>query len=99
MYGAGLRLLRFFFLKIIIVYTVLHWEQFFQSLRRFAGNILHGYTLADVGGVVRVALRGVDVQIPDELVVDDKSLGLIFASTLHLVHIDVVNQLVQDILG
>ncbi len=75
MYGAGLRLLRFFFLKII-VHAVLLWEQLFQIFRWLAGNILNGNTLADIGGVVRMALRGVNVQIPDELVVDDKALGL-----------------------
>ena len=57
MYGAGLRLLRFFFLKRIITLTVLLREQFFHSLRRLAGNILHGNALADIGGVVRMALR------------------------------------------
>ena len=85
MYGAGLRLLRLFFLKIIIVHAVLLREQLFQILRRLAGNVLNGNPLADVGGVVRMALRGVNVQIPDELVVDDNALGLIFARSLHLV--------------
>ena len=66
MYGAGLRLLRFFFLKRIISHAVLLREQLFQSLRRLTGNILHGNALADIGGVVRMALRGVDVQIPNE---------------------------------
>ena len=46
-----------------------------------------------------MALRGVDVQIPDELVVDDKALGFIFARTLRFVHVDVVDQLVQYLLG
>lgn len=74
MSGAGLRLLRFCFLKRIIARVVSLREQLFQTVRRLAGNILYGNTLADVGGVVRTALRGINVQIPDELVVDDKSL-------------------------
>ena len=97
MSGAGLRLLRFCFLKRIIARAVSLREQLFQILRRLAGNILNGDTLADVGGVVRMALRGINVQIPDELVVDDKSLGFIFARPLRFVHIDVVNQLVQHL--
>ena len=96
--GAGLRLLRFCFLKRIIARAVSLLEQLLQILRRLAGNILYGNTLADVGGVVRTALRGINVQIPDELVVDDKSLGFVFACPLRL-HIDVVNQLVQHLFG
>ena len=42
-----------------------------------------------------MALRGINVQIPDELVVDDKALGFVFACLLRFLHIDVVNQLVQ----
>ena len=95
--GAGLRLLRFCFLKRIIARAVSLREQLFQTVRRLAGNILYGDTLADVGGVVRMALRGINVQIPDELVVDDKSLGFVFARPLRFVHIDVVNQLVQHL--
>ena len=68
MYGAGLCLLRFFFLKRIIILTVLLREQLFQIFRWLAGNVLHGNTLTDVGGIVRMALRGVAIQIPDELV-------------------------------
>ena len=98
MYGAGLRLLRFFFLKRIIALTVLLREQLFHGLRRLTGNILHGNALADIGGIVRMALRGVDVQIPDELVVDDKALGLIFARPLRFVHVDVVDELVELVL-
>ena len=98
-HGAGLCLLRFFFLKRIITLTVLLREQLFQSLQRLAGNVLHGNTLADVGGVVRMALRGVDIQIPDELVVDDKALGLVFTRPLRLVHINVVDMLVQHLPG
>ena len=52
-----LRLLRFFFLlKRIIIHVVLLREQLFPSFRRLAGNVLNGNTLADVGGVVRMAL-------------------------------------------
>lgn len=91
--GAGLRLLRFFFLKGNIIHVVFLREQLSQTVRRLAGNILHGNALADVGSAVRMALRGVNVQIPDELVVDNKALGFIFALSLRLVHIDVVNQL------
>ena len=97
MSGAGLRLLRFCFLKRIIARAVSLREQLLQSLRRLAGNILYGDTLTDVGGVGRMALRGINVQIPDELVVDDKSLGFVFARPLRFVHIDVVNQLVQHL--
>ena len=97
MSGAGLHLLRFCFLKRIIARAVSLREQLFQILRRLAGNILYGDTLTDVGGVVRMALRGINVQIPDELVVDDKSLGFVFARPLRFVHIDVVNQLVQHL--
>ena len=93
MFGAGLRLLRFFFLKRIIIHAVSLRKQLFQTVRRLAGNIFNGDTLADVGGAVRMALRGVNVQIPDELVVDNKALGFIFARSLRLVHIDVVDQL------
>lgn len=50
--GAGLRLLRFCFLKGIITRVVSLREQLFQTVRRLAGNILHGDALADVGGVV-----------------------------------------------
>lgn len=50
--GAGLRLLRFFFLRGIITRVVSLREQLFQTVRRLAGNILHGDALADVGGVV-----------------------------------------------
>lgn len=92
-FGAGLRLLRFFFLKGNIIHAVSLQEQLFQILRRLAGNILHGNTLADVGSAVRMALRGVNVQIPDELAVNDKALGFIFARSLRLVHTDVVDQL------
>ena len=46
-----------------------------------------------------MALCGVDIQIPDELVVDNKALGLIFARPLYLVHVDVVDELVQHLLG
>ena len=99
MSGAGLRLLRFCFLKRIIARAVSLREQLLQILRRLAGNILYGNTLADVGGVVRTALRGINVQVPNELVVDDKSLGFVFARPLRFVHIDVVNQLVQHLLG
>ena len=97
MSGAGLRLLRFCFLKRIIARAVSLREQLLQILRRLAGNILNGDALTDVGGVVRMALRGINVQIPDELVVDDKSLGFVFARPLRFVHIDVVNQLVQHL--
>lgn len=69
MSGAGLRLLRFCFLKRIIARTVSLREQLLQILRRLAGNILNGDALTDVGSVVRMALRGINVQIPDELVV------------------------------
>ena len=85
MSGAGLRLLRFCFLKRIIARAVSLREQLLQILRRLAGNILYGNTLADVGGVVRTALRGINVQIPDELVVDDKTLGFVFARPLRFV--------------
>ena len=54
-------------------------KQLFPTTRRLAGNILHGNALADVGSAVRMALRGVNVQIPDELVVDNKALGFYFA--------------------
>ena len=97
MSGAGLRLLHFFFLKRIIARAVSLREQLLQILRRLAGNILNGDALTDVGGVVRMALRGINVQIPDELVVDDKSSGFVFARPLRFVHIDVVNQLVQHL--
>ena len=96
MYGAGLHLLRFFFLKRIIILTVLLREQLFQIFRWLAGNVLHGNALADIGGVVRMALRGVDIQIPDEPVVNDKALGFIFARSLHLVHVDVIDTLVSQ---
>ena len=98
-YRAGLRLLRFFFLKRIIIRVVSLREQLFQTVRRLAGNILNGDALTDVGSVVRMALRGINVQIPDELVVDDKSLGFVFARPLRFVHINVVNQLVQHLFG
>ena len=61
MSGAGLRLFHFFFLKRIIIRVVSLREQLFQTVRRLAGNILNGDTLADVGGVVRTALRGINV--------------------------------------
>ena len=61
MSGAGLRLLHFFFLKRIIIRVVSLREQLLQILRRLAGNILNGDTLADVGSVVRMALRGINV--------------------------------------
>ena len=69
MYGAGLRLLRFCSLKRIIIRVVSLREQLFQTVRRLAGNILNGDALTNVGSVVRMALRGINVQIPDELVV------------------------------
>ena len=99
MSGAGLRLLRFFFLKRIIIRVVSLREQLFQTVRRLAGNILNGDVLTDVGSVVRMALRGINVQIPYELVVDDRSLGFVFSRPLRFVHIDVVNQLVQHLFG
>ena len=40
-----------------------------------------------------MALHGVNIQIPDELAVNDKALGLIFACSPRLVYIDVVDQL------
>lgn len=73
---SRLRLLRFLIFGDFIVLTVLLREQLFQILRRLAGNILNSNALADIGGVVRMALCGVDIQIPDELVVDNKALGL-----------------------
>ena len=66
------------------------------TFRRLAGDVLHGNTLADDGGVVRMALRGVDIQIPDEPVLNDKALGFIFARSLHLVHVDVIDTLVSQ---
>ena len=87
MSGAGLRLLHFFFLKRIIIRAVSLREQLLQILRRLAGNILNGDTLTDVGSVVRMALRGINVQIPDELVVDDKSSGFVFDSEYQSVSI------------
>ena len=63
MSGAGLHLLRFFFLKRIIIRVVSLREQLFQTVRRLAGNILNGDALTDVGSVVRMALRGINVQI------------------------------------
>ena len=77
MSGAGLRLLHFFFLKRIIIRVVSLREQLLQTVRRLAGNILNGDALTDVGSVVRMALRGINVQIPDELVVDDRALGFL----------------------
>lgn len=77
-YGADLRLLRFCFLKRIIIRVVSLREQLFQTVRRLAGNRLNGNALTDVGSVARMALRGINVQIPDELVVDDKALGFVF---------------------
>ena len=94
MSGAGLRLLRFFFLKRIIIRVVSLREQLFQTVRRLAGNILNGDALTDVGSVVRMALRGINVQIPDKLVADDKSLGFVFVRPLRFVHIDVVTSVV-----
>ena len=93
MFGAGLRLLRFFFLKRILIHAVSLRKQLFQTTRRLAGNILHGNALADVGGVVWMAQRGVNVPLSDELAVNDKTLGFIFARSLRLVHTDVVDQL------
>ena len=61
MSGAGLRLLHFFFLKRIIIRAVSLREQLLQTVRRLAGNILNGDTLTDVGSVVRMALRGINV--------------------------------------
>ena len=87
MSGAGLRLLHFFFLKRIIIRVVSLREQLFQTVRRLAGNILYGDALTDVGSVVRMALRGINVQIPDELVVDDKSSGFVFDSEYQSVSI------------
>lgn len=52
-----------------------------------------------IATIVGMTLRGVDVQIPDELVVDNKALGFIFARSLRLVHVDVVDQLVEHLLG
>ena len=43
---------------------------------------LHGDALAVVGGVARMALRGVNVQTPDELAVNDKALGLFLLDQL-----------------
>ena len=60
-------------------------KQLFQTVRRLAGYILNGDAIADVGSVVRMALRGINVQIPDELVVDDKTLGFVFARPLRFV--------------
>lgn len=80
-------------LRIKIKLSISLRKQLFPTTRRLAGNILHGNALADVGSAVRMALRGVNVQIPDELVVDNKALGFIFARSLRLVHTDVVDQL------
>ena len=63
MSGAGLRLLHFFFLKRIIIRVVSLREQLFQTVRRLAGNILNGDALTDVGGVVRMALRGINLLV------------------------------------
>ena len=51
-FGAGLRLLRFFFLKRILIHAVSLRKQLFQTTLRLAGNILHGNALAEVGGAV-----------------------------------------------
>lgn len=82
-----LRPLRFCSRKRIIIRVVSLREQLFQTVRRLAGNILNGAALTDVGSVVRMALRGINIQIPDELVADDKSLGFVFARPLRFVHI------------
>lgn len=52
MSGAGLRLLRFCFLKGIITRVISLREQLFQTARRLAGDILNGDALTDGGGVV-----------------------------------------------
>ena len=77
MSGAGLRLLRFCSLKRIIIRVVSLREQLFQTARRLAGNILNGDALTDVGSVVRMALRGINVPIPDELVIVKGLLGFL----------------------
>ena len=43
---------------------------------------MHGDALAVVGGVARMTLRGVNVQTPDELAVNDKALGLFLLDQL-----------------
>ena len=43
---------------------------------------MHGDALADVDGVARMTLRGVNVQTPDELAVNDKTLGLFLLDQL-----------------
>ena len=93
MYGAGLRLLRFSFCGSVLLLDASLIEIVLIRCR-FAGNVFHGYTFPKVGCVVRVALIRVNIQIPDELVIDDKALGLVFSRSLHLVHIDVVDELV-----
>ena len=45
MYGGGLRLLRFFFLKRIITPAVFLREQLFQTVRRIAGKKFQLHTL------------------------------------------------------
>ena len=71
--------------ELYIHHAVSLRKQLFQTVRRLAGYILNGDALADVGSVVRMALRGINVQIPDELVVDDKTLGFVFARSLRFV--------------
>ena len=74
-------------------------EQLTSAFRRLAGDILHRHALPEIGLVVRRGEVGGDLQIAHELVVDHHPLGAVFAPALHLVHVDVVDELPQDLMA
>ena len=94
--GAGFRLLRFsllFFNRLVLLV-----EQLARAFRRLAGDVLHRHALAQISLVVRRGEVGGDLQIAHELVVDHHPLGAVFAPALHLVYVDVVDELPQDLI-
>ena len=84
----------FLFLRLTLLV-----EQLASAFRRLAGDVLHRHALPKIGLVIRCGEVGGDLQIAHEFVVDHHPLGAVLAPALHLVHVDVVDELPQDLIG
>ena len=59
----------------------------------------HRHVLPEIGLVVRRGEVGGDFRIAHELIVDHHPLCAVFAPAFHLVHVDVVDEFPQDLVG
>ena len=86
------------FLLLVFNRLILLVEQLACAFRRLAGDVFHRHALPQICLVVRRGEVGGDLQIAHELVVDHHPLGAVFAPALHLVYVDVVDELPQDLI-